>query len=51
MCNFIIQLPSLPEQEKIANYLSSIDNKIEKITIQLDEIQQWKKGLLQGLFI
>jgi restriction endonuclease S subunit len=44
-------MPSLLEQEKIANFLSAIDEKIEKIDSELDGAMEWKKGLLQGLFV
>jgi type I restriction enzyme S subunit len=43
--------PSLPEQIKIANFLSSIDEKITNITNQITLTEQWKKGLLQGMFV
>ncbi len=46
-----INLPSLSEQEKIANFLSTIDEKIEKIDSELVEVESWKKGLLQRLFV
>ena len=46
-----INLPSLPEQTKIANFLSSIDNKIKQVGKQLDESKQFKKALLQQMFI
>jgi len=46
-----IPFPSLPEQQKIANYLSSLDNKIEQVQTQLKEAEQFKKGLLQQLFV
>ena len=36
-------LPSLEEQTKIANFLSSIDTKIEQVGKQLDESKQFKK--------
>ncbi len=42
--------PSLPEQEKIAKFLSAIDGKIAALQTQLDKTQEWKKGLLQGMF-
>ena len=46
-----INLPSLPEQTKIASFLSSIDNKIEQVDKQLDESKQFKKALLQQMFV
>jgi type I restriction enzyme S subunit len=46
-----IPAPPLPEQTKIANFLSSIDNKIEQVGKQLDESKQFKKALLQQMFV
>ena len=46
-----INLPSLLEQTKIANFLSSIDTKIEQVGKQLDESKQFKKALLQQMFV
>jgi type I restriction enzyme, S subunit len=39
------------EREKIVNFLSSIDSKIEQIVKQLDETKQFKKALLQQMFV
>ncbi|NGT63872.1 restriction endonuclease subunit S [Clostridium perfringens] len=44
-------IPSLDEQIKIANFLSNIDNIIEKESKKLEELKQWKKGLLQQMFV
>ncbi|MBN2825167.1 MAG: restriction endonuclease subunit S, partial [Campylobacterales bacterium] len=47
----IIQLPSLEEQTKIANFLSSIDTKIAQTQKQLEATKAFKKGLLQQMFV
>ena len=49
--NLEIKIPNLEEQTKIANFLSSIDSKIEQIVKQLDETKQFKKALLQQMFV
>ena len=46
-----INIPSLKEQEKIANFLSAVDKKIDLIQTQIDEMEKFKKGLLQQMFI
>ncbi len=48
---FIFSIPSLPEQQKIASFLSSIDEKIEKCQGQIKAMENWKKGLLQQMFV
>lgn len=46
-----VQLPTWEEQTKIANFLSAIDQKIQKVAQQIEETKQWKKGLLQQIFV
>lgn len=47
----IIYLPSLIEQTKIANFLSSIDKQIEGVAQQIEHTKTYKKGLLQQMFV
>ena len=49
--SIVVKLPCLEEQTKIANFLSNIDNIIEKESKTLEELKQWKKGLLQQMFV
>jgi type I restriction enzyme S subunit len=45
-----INLPSLPEQQKIADCLSFLDDLIAAETQNLDNLKAHKKGLMQKLF-
>lgn len=46
-----LAFPSLPEQTKIANFLSALDRKIESVSTQIRETQTFKRGLLQQMFV
>jgi type I restriction enzyme S subunit len=49
--NIRLNLPSLPEQQKIASFFSSLDDQIQLKAQQIEKAKQWKKGLMQGLFV
>ena len=51
MLNIKMTVPSIPEQKKIANFLSSTDKSIETLGRQIEESQEWKQGLLQKMFV
>ncbi|MEH2397803.1 restriction endonuclease subunit S [Nostoc sp.] len=43
--------PVPEEQEKIVDFLTAINHKIETLSRQIDQTEQFKKGLLQKMFI
>lgn len=46
-----ILFPNLDEQNKIGNFLKNIDKRIEKEQEKLDSLNEYKKGLLQQMFV
>jgi len=51
LTNFIAPLPPLPEQQKIAEILETIDNAIEKTDKIIEKYKRIKQGLMQDLLI
>ena len=51
MIDLYFEIPSTPEQTKIANFLSTIDKKINHCQAQIEKTEVWKKGLLQQMFV
>jgi len=49
--SYKIKLPSLKEQTKIATFLSSLDKKIELADKELNATKEFKKALLQKMFV
>lgn len=44
-------IPSLEEQTKIADFLSVVDQKIDLTNSELEKAKEWKRGLLQQMFV
>ncbi len=47
--DIFIPIPPIPEQKKIADILTTVDDAIEKTTQIIDKIKELKKGLMQKL--
>jgi len=49
LSNLLLPLPPLPEQKKIAEILSTVDEAIEKVDEAIARTERLKKGLMQNL--
>lgn len=47
--NLNLPIPPLPEQQKIADILSSVDDVIEKTRAQIDKLKDLKTGMMEEL--
>ena len=46
----VLNIPKPKEQQKIASCLSVLDELIKAQSVKIEQLQQHKKGLMQGLF-
>ncbi len=50
LSSFVVKMPSIEEQKKIASCLTSLDELINVQSQKIEALKHHKKGLLQGLF-
>lgn len=50
-CKEKINIPSKPEQQKISGFISSIESSIHRTESQIFKSKDFKKGLLQKMFV
>lgn len=50
LSEFRLNLPTVKEQQKIASFLSSVDEWIDNLKNQKEELEEYKKGMMQKIF-
>lgn len=51
LADFYVKVPDPKEQQKIADFLTAVDDKIALFEQQINKTELWKKGLLQQMFV
>lgn len=47
----VVNIPGIKEQKVIVDFLKNIDAKAASMKMEIDKTQQFKKGLLQQMFV
>jgi type I restriction enzyme, S subunit len=50
LATLMLNLPTLPEQQKIAAFFASIDTRLEQLRKQQNLLEAYKKGIMQQIF-